>query len=178
LDMIGDPARVTSCVYIPIKGEVNGVIFHILDDCVAAKLINVMNEFNFEKGTESLQSVKVAHPYAISCIEEYASMLTCAFLISINKFLGFDLTPGVPLYMRDMVGAILSSSLIASGYYHDMVTIVDVSLKLQEEKIESMVLFYLQQKELDKIVLSAQTVISKRIGGDKQDDNAVCIYSR
>jgi chemotaxis protein CheC len=62
--------------------------------------------------------------------------LTGAFLNAIGRMTGLNMQHSVPMFAYDMMGAILSASLVASGHWDDQVLLIETFFSQNKHQIK------------------------------------------
>lgn len=129
VEMIGGDEEVVSCVYMRVLGDVPGTVLYIFDEESTVRILNSL----FQASGITSQTMT---PLAESAIKEIGNLLTGAFISAIATLTGLNIITTVPLFSFDMLGAILSSSLIESGYTEKDVLMIDTKFFQDHEEIK------------------------------------------
>lgn len=103
----------------------------VTDDGASDALVKMMIPLGIEANEELTESA----------IKELVNILVTSYLNAIAQMVDVELIASVPLLIRDMFGAILSSLYIESEQYDENVMIIRNEFFYQGDKIESSLYF-------------------------------------
>jgi chemotaxis protein CheC len=112
-------------------GAAEGVFLFIVTDEVAENLINMMLPTGIEANEEIRQSA----------LNELVNILVTSFINAISMMVRLDLSSSVPIYVKDMFGAIFSSVYIDSEQFDDNIMIIKNEFLYQGDRLESSLYF-------------------------------------
>ena len=113
----------------------------MVSDDVADSLANMMLPSGIEVNEEIKQSA----------INELVNILVTSFINAISMMVDIKLMSSIPIYVRDMFGAILSSVYIESEQYDETVMIIKNEFLYQGDKMESSLYFVPKPGVLQKL---------------------------
>lgn len=127
--LLGGLEEVVACVHLGVGGDVPGTVMFIFSEQSTYKLIDML--MGLEIGTTT-ELDKMGE----SAVMEIGNVLTGSFMNAIGSMTGLRITTSVPMFAFDMVGAILSSSLVASGYWEEKVLVIETLFFQEQDKIK------------------------------------------
>ncbi len=133
-NMVGGLEEVVACVSLDLEGDVPGTVLFIFNEYSVYRLLDML--FEQEAGT-----ARELDELSMSAVMEIGNVLTGSFVNAIGNMTGLVLQTTVPMFAFDMMGAILSTSLVASGHWEDRVLVIETLFHQQQEKISG--LFFL-----------------------------------
>jgi chemotaxis protein CheC len=118
-------------VIMEMTGSAEGMFLFITSDKVSEDLVNMMLPSGMDINDELRESA----------IKELVNILVTSYLNAIAHMVTVNLISSVPLLIKDMFGAILSSMYIEAGQYDDNVMIIRNEFLYKGDKIESSLYF-------------------------------------
>lgn len=118
-------------VIMEMTGSAEGMFLFITSDKVSEDLVNMMLPSGMDIDDELRESA----------IKELVNILVTSYLNAIAHMVTVNLISSVPLLIKDMFGAILSSMYIEAGQYDDNVMIIRNEFLYKGDKIESSLYF-------------------------------------
>jgi chemotaxis protein CheC len=119
--LVGSEEDVVSCVNLAVIGPAPSRILFLLDHKSSLLLVDLL--MGTPPGT-----TKMIGEMETSAMEEVGNILAGSFLNAFSQVTGLNMTPSVPAFAHDMLGAILSSALIEAGYYADRSLVIQTAL--------------------------------------------------
>ncbi|HUW65096.1 MAG TPA: chemotaxis protein CheC [Spirochaetia bacterium] len=147
VEMSGGMEEVVSCVYMKVLGDAPGTVLYIFDEKSTYHLLDTMLETS--GATEQMMT-----PLAESAIKEIGNVLTGSFISAIASLTGLRMITTVPLFSFDMLGAVLSSSLIESGYTEKEVLIIDTAFFQGRQQINGHFFLFADPGSLETMLYS------------------------
>lgn len=132
--LVGGPEEVVSCVFLNVEGDVRGTVLFIFTEPSTYRLVEML--MGLEAGT-----VTALDGMGESAVAEIGNVLTGSFMNAIGGMTGLTMNTSVPMFAFDMFGAILSTSLVASGHWDDQVLFIETLFFQEQDEING--LFYL-----------------------------------
>ena len=99
IEMLGPIEKHVLSVYIRVSDNFPAAILIMLDDVSAKKLVKL--------STSGLKSYDVDELAFISVLKEIANIMSSYFLNNFSQFIKRSLSPGIPHFVLDMVGAVM-----------------------------------------------------------------------
>ncbi len=127
--LVGGLEEVVSCVNLSLEGDIKGTVLFIFAEQSTYNLIDML------LGQES-GSTRELDDMGESAVEEIGNVLTGSFLNAIGGMTGLTMTTSVPMFAFDMMGAILSASLVAGGHWDDKVLVIETLFFQNTEQIK------------------------------------------
>jgi chemotaxis protein CheC len=128
-DMVGGPEEVVSCVFLNFEGDIRGTVLFIFKEQSTYRLVEML--MGQETGT-----VKELDVMGESAVSEIGNVLTGSFMNAIGGMTGLTMNTTVPMFAFDMFGAILSTSLVASGHWDDKVLFIETVFFQEQDRIK------------------------------------------
>ena len=127
--MVGGLEDVVACVHLGFDGDIAGTVLFVFSEQSAYKLVDILLER--EMGT-----TKELDELGDSTIMEIGNVLTGTFINAISSMTGLTMYTSVPMFAFDMIGAILSASLVASGHWDEKVLFIETNFVQNNEQIK------------------------------------------
>jgi len=108
IELIGGYEELVSCVSLELEGDLKGLVFYIFNESSTYNLVDML--MGFEEGTTT-----DLDELGTSTINEIGNILTGAFVSAISDFTQLRINASVPIFAFDMLAAIFTSLVIASG---------------------------------------------------------------
>jgi len=118
LDHVGGMEESVACVQLRVTGDIQGAIVYLFSEASALHLVEMLLG-------RAPGEVTALDDMGRSVLMEAGNILTGNFAGAISTLTGLDLKTGVPMLACDMLGAVLSAGLAASGYAEDNILLVD-----------------------------------------------------
>ena len=140
--MIGGLEEVVACVTLRVEGDVPAQVLFVFNEESAWYLVDML--MGLEQGTTGQMD-----EMGQSVIQEVGNMLTSSFLVAIGTMTNLQMTPNVPMFAYDMLGAVLSTSLIEGGYVEEHILLIETVLFEDQKHIKGHFFFITQNQSLD-----------------------------
>ncbi len=127
--LLGGLEEVVACVNLSVEGDVPGTVMFIFTEQSTYKLIDML--MGLKIGTTAQLD-----DMGESAVMEIGNVLTGSFMNAIGSMTGLRMATSVPMFAFDMVGAILSSSLVASGYWEEKVLVIETLFFQEQDEIK------------------------------------------
>lgn len=121
ISLVGGPEELVSCVSVRMSGEVPGLVLFLFNSESTLKLVDML--MGMEIGT-----TKELDEIGQSAVMEVGNVLTGSFVSAIYSMTSLEMKSSVPLFAYDMLGAILTSLMVASGRVEEQVLAIETSL--------------------------------------------------
>lgn len=128
-------------ILMNMTGDAEGKFLFMISDDVSEGLTNMMLPTGIEANEEIKQSA----------MNELTNILVTSFVNAISSMVDLKLMSSVPIYVRDMFGAILSSVYIESEQYDDTVMIIKNEFLYQGDRMDSSLYFVPKPGVLQKL---------------------------
>ncbi|HLS53734.1 MAG TPA: chemotaxis protein CheC [Tissierellaceae bacterium] len=122
---------IVDAVLMKMLGDAEGLFLFVNSEESSQHLVEMMVDENIEL-TEQIY---------ISAIKELVNIIVSSFLNAVSKMVDVSLISSVPVHVKDMFGAILSSVYIETGQYDENIMIIKNEFLYLGEKIESSLYF-------------------------------------
>lgn len=129
MELVGGLEEVVSCVSLRLTGDVPGQILFLFNLDSTFNLIDML--MGMEQGT-----TQELDEMGESVVKEIGNVLTGSFLSAISTLTGLNMIPTVPMFATDMLGAVISTSMIAGGYVEEQVLMIETLLFEDHEQIK------------------------------------------
>lgn len=133
VDAVGAPDEIVTAVVMPVFGELDGVVLLVFTPAEAAVLCGLLG-------------VDPDDPVAISALGEVGNILGCAYVGALGTLAGMELEPRPPECVEDMLGAIVSTVLIAGVETDGLALMLDSKMQIQSVECSFTVLFVSDSK--------------------------------
>ena len=127
--LTGGMEEVVSCVNLSVEGDITGTVMFMFSEQSTYDLVDML--MGYENGTTTMLD-----DMGISAISEIGNVLTGSFINAIGGMTGLNMNTSVPMFAFDMLGAILSASLVASGYWDDKILVIETLFFQNNDKIK------------------------------------------
>ena len=144
MQLIGGLEEVVSCVSLGLEGDVPGQILFLFNEESTFNLIDML--MGQENGTTQQMD-----EMGESVVKEIGNVLTGSFLGAISTLTGLNLIPTVPMFATDMLGAVLSTSMVAGGYVEEHILMIETVLFEDQESIKGHFFLITEQDSLNTL---------------------------
>lgn len=127
--LVGGLEEVVSCVNLSLEGDIEGTVLFIFAEHSTYNLIDMLLG-------QTVGSTRELDDMGESAVDEIGNVLTGSFLNAIGEMTGLTMTTSVPMFAFDMMGAILSASLVAGGHWDDKVLMIETLFFQNTEQIK------------------------------------------
>jgi chemotaxis protein CheC len=142
--LVGGLEEVVACVNLSFDGDVAGTVMYIFAEKSAYKLVDML--LGQEIGATGELSA-----LGESVIMEIGNILTGSFMNAIGSMTGLTMQTSVPLFAFDMMGAILSASLVASGHWDEQVLLIETIFLQNNDQIKGHFFLLPETGALDRL---------------------------
>ncbi len=144
MNLVGGLEEVVCCVNLRLDGDVPGQILFLFNLESTFNLVDML--MGMEKGT-TLELDEMGE----SVVKEIGNVLTGSFLSAISTMTGLNMIPTVPMFATDMLGAVLSASLVAGGYVQEHILMIETLLFEDHEQIKGHFFLITEQDSLNTL---------------------------
>ncbi|CCO09189.1 chemotaxis protein CheC [Desulforamulus hydrothermalis] len=144
MELIGGLEEIVCCVSLRLEGDVPGQILFIFNLESTFNLVDML--MGMDKGT-----TRELDEMGESVVKEIGNVLTGSFLSAIGTMTGLTMIPTVPMFATDMLGAVLSTSLVAGGYVEDHILTIETLLFEDQEEIKGHFFLFTDQNSLQTL---------------------------
>ena len=130
-----------NAVLMKMVGDAEGMFLFVTGDEANKNLIKMMLPVHLQINNE----------LAESAIKELVNIVVTSYLNAIAKFVDVNLVSSIPLLIKDMFGAIISSVYIESEQYDDSIMIIKNEFSHDGDKIEASLYFVPRPGLLEKL---------------------------
>lgn len=127
--LTGGIEEVVSCVNLSLEGDIPGTVMFMFSEQSTYNLVDML--MGYELGTTS-----TLDDMGVSAISEIGNVLTGSFINAIGSMTSLKMNTSVPMFAFDMLGAILSASLVASGYWGDKILVIETLFFQNNDRIK------------------------------------------
>ncbi|MCL6635394.1 MAG: chemotaxis protein CheC [Peptococcaceae bacterium] len=127
--LVGGLEEVVACVNLSVDGDVPGTVMFIFTEQSTYRLVDML--LGLEVGT-----TRELDAMGESAVMEIGNVLTGSFINAIGGMTGLNMQTSVPMFAFDMMGAILSTSLVASGHWDDKVLVIETLFFQEQDQIK------------------------------------------
>jgi chemotaxis protein CheC len=130
-------------IIVRVLGDTPGNILFVFEQDTAVDIIETLTG----------EKEKEVNELGASALCEIGNIISSSYMNAISKFTGLLMTPSVPAFSLDMVGAILSTTFIESGQYDDNVLDFETEFLRDDSKKLSGHFYYIPMPgSLEKIL--------------------------
>ncbi len=144
MNMVGGLEEMVACVTLRLTGDIPSQILFVYNMESALNLVDML--MGLEKGT-----TKELDEMGESAVKEVANVLTGSFLAAISSMTEMKMKPTVPMFACDMLGAVVSTSLIAGGYVEEHILTIETVLFEADTNIKGHFFLITEEKALKKL---------------------------
>lgn len=144
MNLVGGLEEVVCCVNLRLDGDVPGQILFLFNLESTFNLVDML--MGMEKGT-----TRELDEMGESVVKEIGNVLTGSFLSAISTMTGLNMIPTVPMFATDMLGAVLSASLVAGGYVQEHILMIETLLFEDHEQIKGHFFLITEQDSLNTL---------------------------
>lgn len=119
--LVGGYEELVACVSLRLLGDAPGIILYLFNEQSTYRLVDLL--MGLPPGTTG-----ALDEMAESAVKEIGNVLTGSFVSAISQMTGLRMITAVPLFAFDMLGAILSSLMVAAGRIEDSVLVIETEL--------------------------------------------------
>ena len=145
--LVGGPEEIVGCIILRLEGDVPGTIIYIFHQESMFSLVDML--MSLEPGT-----TKELDAMAESVVMEIGNILTGSFISAISTMSQLHMVTTVPLFAYDMLGAVLMTSLIDTGYVEDQVLLIETKLSQMDKEIRGNFFLFTDPEALEKMFAS------------------------
>nr|WP_207754870.1 chemotaxis protein CheC [Desulforadius tongensis] len=144
MNLVGGLEEIVACATLRIEGDVPAQVLFVFNNDSALYLVDML--MGMEKGT-----TKQLDEMGESVVKEIANVLTGSFLNAIGTMTQLNMVPQVPMFAYDMLGAVLSTSLVAGGYIEENILMIETVLFEEYNYIKGHFFFITEEQSLNKL---------------------------
>lgn len=144
MNLMGGLEESVCCVSLRLEGDVPGQILFLFNLTSTYNLVDML--MGMEQGT-----TKELDEMGESVVKEIGNVLTGSFLSAIGTMTGLVMSPTVPMFAVDMLGAVLSTSMVASGYVEEHILTIETVLFEDHEQIKGHFFLITEQGSLQTL---------------------------
>ena len=145
--LVGGPEELVVCIILRLEGDVPGTIIYIFHQESMFSLVDML--MSLEPGT-----TKELDAMGESVVMEIGNILTGSFISAISTMSQLHMVTTVPLFANDMLGAVLMTSLIDTGYIEDQVLLIETKLSQMNKEIKGNFFLFTDPEALEKLFAS------------------------
>ncbi|WP_031518126.1 chemotaxis protein CheC [Desulfofalx alkaliphila] len=144
MEVVGGLEEVAACVTLRVEGDVPSQILFVFNQASTLYLVDML--LGLDKGTtQDLDEM------GESVVKEISNVLTGSFLSAIGTMTQMKMLPQVPMFAYDMLGAVVSTSLVAGGYIEDHILMIETVLFEEKEHIKGHFFLITEDKSLNTL---------------------------
>ncbi len=128
IQLVGGPEELVSCVSVRLSGDVPGMVLFIFNSESTFRLVDLL--MGMDPGTTG-----ELDEMGESAVKEVGNVLTGSFIGAIYSLTSLEIKTAVPMFAYDMLGAILTSLMVASGRTEDQVLVLEARLFQEQEEM-------------------------------------------
>lgn len=144
MNLMGGLEESVCCVSLRLEGDVPGQILFLFNLTSTYNLVDML--MGMEQGT-----TKELDEMGESVVKEIGNVLTGSFLSAIGTMTGLVMSPTVPMFAIDMLGAVISTSMVAGGYVEEHILTIETVLFEDHEQIKGHFFLITEQGSLQTL---------------------------
>jgi len=148
-DHIGGAEEIVAAVLLRVEGDLSGTVLFVFSEGSVLKLISQLLG-------QPIGSLEEIGGMGESVLMEVGNILTGSFLNAISMMSNLTIIPAVPLFTFDMLGSIISSSLLGTGMMEDQVLLIETKLAQEGDEVTGNLLFFFDVGTLNSLLSSLQ----------------------
>ncbi|MEW6181678.1 MAG: chemotaxis protein CheC [Bacillota bacterium] len=145
--VIGGIENSVAAVVQRVEGDLSGTLLFFFPEANALSLISQL----LGHSTESMNEID---GMGQSVIKEVGNILTGSFLTAISVMTQLTIVPSVPMFTFDMLGSIISSSLLCTGMLEDQVLLIETELSEEDHLASGEFIFFFNIGSLNTLLAS------------------------
>lgn len=146
MSLVGNEEDVVICVQQAVSGSAPCTIMFILEEKSAHYLVQILLSDQEELNAEFSELEE-------SLFLEIGNILSGSFLNAFSQITNLVFNLSVPAFARDMLGAVISSALMETGYYADKVLVVETRFFDLDYAIKGHFFILPELESLEKILI-------------------------
>lgn len=127
--LVGGLEEVVSCVDLSLEGDIPGTVMFMFTEQSTYNLVDMLMD-------QEIGSTQELDDLGQSAVSEIGNVLTGSFINAIGGMTGLNMATSVPMFAFDMLGAILSASLVASGHWDDRILVIETLFFQNNDRIK------------------------------------------
>lgn len=143
--LVGGQEKLVSCVSLRVLGDLQGTVLFVFDEESTYTLVNLL--MGQPRGT-----IDILDEMGESAVKEIGNVLTSSFLNAISMMSQMNMVPTVPVFAFDMLGAILTSVMIASGRMEEKVLVIENELFQENQKVTGHFFFLAEPESISELL--------------------------
>ncbi|MEW6697254.1 MAG: chemotaxis protein CheC [Bacillota bacterium] len=147
MNLMGGLEESVCCVSLRLEGDIPGQILFLFNLTSTYNLVDML--MGLEQGT-----TKELDEMGESVVKEIGNVLTGSFLSAIATMTGLAMSPTVPMFAVDMLGAVISTSMVAGGYVEEHILTIETVLFEDNEQIKGHFFLITEQGSLQTLFAS------------------------
>lgn len=129
LSLFDDLAEVAACVNLAVEGDIEGTIIFLFPRKSILSLIDLV--MGQEVGTTA-----ELDEMGESAAMEIGNIMSGSFMNAIGGMTGLVLNATVPVFAFDMIGALFTTSILASGHFDEKILFIETVFYPDQEQIK------------------------------------------
>lgn len=144
VELVGGYEEQVACVSLKLTGEIPGIIMFIFNRESTLYLVDMlmMQEPGLSRELNEMGQ---------SAVMEVGNILTGSFINAITGMTGLNVATTVPIFAFDMLGAVLSSLLVATDKIEDNVLVIETQLFQNAKAVKGHFFLLAEPEAIDKL---------------------------
>ncbi|MEW6172050.1 MAG: chemotaxis protein CheC [Bacillota bacterium] len=155
--VIGGIENAVAAVLQRVDGDLNGTLLFFFPEANALGLVSHLLG-------QSPGSMDEIDGMGQSVMKEVGNILTGSFLTAISVMTQLTIIPSVPMFTFDMLGSIISSSLLCTGMLEDQVLLIETELSEEDHLASGEFIFFFNVGSLNTLLASLGLLDNKEEG--------------
>jgi len=148
-EYLGGPELKIAGTYFNMYGDATGKILLMLDHNsainIADRLTSAVQYINISSKKEDIEELK------ISSLKEFGNIVVNSYINALAEILEMELSPSVPFYASDMLGAVIDFLLIEISQNSYKALILKTCIKIYNKNIDAHFILFADDVLLNKI---------------------------
>lgn len=159
ITLVGGYEELVGCVSLRVLGDAPGLVLFIFDEESTYRLVDMLMG-------QPVGTTRELDEMAESAVREVGNVLTGSFISAISMMTGLHMVTTVPVFAFDMLGAVLTSLMVAAGRVEDQVLVIETELFHDEETTVKGRFFLLNEPgAIDRLMASLGVTVEQKTGG-------------
>jgi chemotaxis protein CheC len=143
-DGFGGPESPVAAVALRMHGDALGHVMLLLEPAAASRMAGVLT-------AGPGKSADLGEPLARSVLQEVGNILASAYLNALGRLTGLVFLPSIPVFVHDMVGAVVDTALIEQGEASDVALVMETAFDVDGEAVAGQMLLLPHPTSLERI---------------------------
>ncbi|MBF0120586.1 MAG: chemotaxis protein CheC [Desulfobacterales bacterium] len=144
-ESLGESDAIAICLFTKVEGDIEGDAILILKENDALNLIEILG------GDKNVNIEESIGEMELSMLQETANITISSFMNTFMSYLNKSAIPSSPIYIRDLIGSILSVIIMESAEESDNALLFSTQFECKNKEMEAMFIFLPSPSSLKKL---------------------------